>query len=68
MSWESTGAAHGIPLNRLASDQRTLAEHRRQSPSRAAKPRRPCDIGLFSDDADQLDLVEMFQQPVEDGL
>jgi hypothetical protein len=25
-----------------------------------------CDIGLFSDEADQLDLVEMFQDPVED--
>jgi hypothetical protein len=30
------------------------------------QPRKPqvgCDIGLFSDDAAQLDLIEMFQQP-----
>ena len=26
----------------------------------------PCDIGLFSDDALQLDLVEMFQEPTND--
>ena len=26
----------------------------------------PCDLGLFGDDADQLDLVEMCQQPTED--
>lgn len=36
-----------------------------------ATPRKPqlaCDIGLFSDDAAQLDLLDMgmFQQPVED--
>lgn len=31
------------------------------------KPQQPCDVGLFSDDAAQLDLldIEMFQQPVE---
>lgn len=27
------------------------------------KPQLPCDIGLWSDDAAQLDLIEMFQQP-----
>lgn len=35
-------------------------------PMRGRKPQRPCDIGLFSDEADQLDLVEMFQEPAED--
>lgn len=30
------------------------------------KPQKPCDVGLFSDEADQLDLVEMFQDPAED--
>jgi len=30
------------------------------------KPQQPMDVGLFSDDAHQLDLIEMFQQPVED--
>lgn len=25
------------------------------------KPQKPCDIGLFSDDADQLDLASLFR-------
>ncbi len=32
----------------------------------AKRAQAPCDIGLFSDEADQLDLVEMFQDPAED--
>lgn len=36
------------------------------APIKPAKPQKACDIGLFSDDADQLDLVEMFQDPVDD--
>jgi hypothetical protein len=31
---------------------------------RPSVPQRACDHGLFSDDADQLDLCEMFQEPV----
>ncbi len=57
-----------IPLNRLATDQKTVAERKWRAGLKPAKPQEPCDIGLFSDDADQLDLVEMFQQSVEDGL
>jgi hypothetical protein len=30
------------------------------APLRPAKPQKPCDVGLFSDDADQIDLIEMF--------
>ena len=37
-----------------------------RAPMRPGKPQAVCDIGLFSDDADQLDLVEMFQDPAED--
>jgi hypothetical protein len=33
---------------------------------RPSKPQKPCDHGLFSDDAAQLDLVEMLQEPVDD--
>lgn len=36
------------------------------APIKPAKPQQPCDVGLFSDEADQLDLVEMFQDPAED--
>ena len=32
----------------------------------AWKGQLPCDVGLFSDAADQLDLVEMFMDPAED--
>jgi hypothetical protein len=32
----------------------------------ASKPQKPCDIGLFSDDADQLDLVSWLTEQTED--
>jgi hypothetical protein len=38
------------------------------APIKPAKPQKPCDVGLFSDEADQLDLCEMFQDQPEDGL
>ena len=50
-------------LPRLATDQKTIAERRWHAPTRAPKPQLPCDHGLFSDECDQLDLVEMFQDP-----
>lgn len=31
-----------------------------QQKLRPSKPQEPCDIGLFSDDAAQMDLIEMF--------
>jgi len=31
-----------------------------------SKAQLPCDIGLFSDEANQLDLIEMLQDPVDD--
>jgi hypothetical protein len=34
---------------------------RRKLPS---KPQLPCDHGLFSDEAAQIDLIEMLQEPV----
>jgi len=55
-----------IELNSLAADQKTVAERKWRAGLKPAKPQRACDIGLFSDDAAQLDLVEMFHQPVED--
>ena len=53
-------------LNRLATDQKTVAERKWQTPKLAPKPQKAMDIGLFSDDANQLDLVEMFQDPTND--
>lgn len=37
-----------------------LAKLKAAAPLRPAKPQAPCDIGLFSDDDDQMDLIEMF--------
>ncbi len=56
-----------FPWNRLRTDQKVVAERKWQAGLKPAKPQKACDIGLFSDDAAQLDLCEMFQQPVEDG-
>jgi hypothetical protein len=46
-----------------------VAERKWQAGRKPAKPQKPCDIGLFSDDALQADLdliVEMFQDPTND--
>jgi hypothetical protein len=37
-----------------------LARLKAAAPLRPAKPQKPCDVGLFSDEADQMDLIEMF--------
>ena len=50
-------------LSPLSRDQKTIAERQWQQRKLAPAPQKPCDHGLFSDDADQLDLVEMFQDP-----
>ncbi len=56
---------HPDPARQLR-DQKTVAERKWRAGRKPAKPQQPCDHGLFSQDADQLDLVEMLQQPVED--
>lgn len=43
-----------------------IAQVRMNAPLKPKKPQKPCDHGLFSDDADQLDLVEMFMDLAED--
>lgn len=53
-------------LNPLATDQRTLAERKWRGGLKPPKPQKPCDIGLFSDEAAQLDMCEMFQQPTNE--
>lgn len=50
----------------LSRDLAELAQRKANAPLKPAKPQAPCDIGLFSDDANQLDLIEMFQEPIED--
>jgi len=53
-------------LNPLHVDQATLAQRKANAPLLAPKPQKPLDIGLFSDEANQLDLIEMLVDPVED--
>ena len=55
-----------IQLNPIAQDQRTLAERKWRAPTKPNKPQKPCDVGLFSDDHLQLDLVEMLQEPANE--
>lgn len=58
--------SHSKAFPGMAAD---LGGHLRRE---AAKPLRPrkvqaaCDIGLFSDEADQLDLVEMFMEEIDE--
>ncbi len=35
-------------------------------PMRGRKQQKPCDIGLFADDADQLDLISWFTEQTEE--
>jgi hypothetical protein len=44
------------PINR---DMATLAQRKANSPLIVPKPQKPCDVGLFSDEKDQLDLADM---------
>jgi hypothetical protein len=45
-------------------DERTIAQRKWLEALRPTKPQVACDHGLFSDEALQLDLVEMFQDPI----
>lgn len=48
-----------VPLNPIATDQKTVAERQWLKPALAPKPQKPCDHGLFSDDAKQIDLLDL---------
>ena len=47
-------------------DEKTIAERKWRAPLRASANQLPADVGLFSDDADQLDLCEMFMEPTNE--
>jgi hypothetical protein len=55
---------HNLPgqLDMPQTEERAaeLAKLKAAAPMRPVKPQKPCDVGLFSDDADQMDLIEMF--------
>ena len=50
----------------MSPDVGGLLRQKAAAPIKPRKPQVPCDIGLFSDDADQLDLVEMFMDSTEE--
>lgn len=43
-----------------------LAMRQAAAPLKPKEPQKPMDIGLFSDEANQIDLIEMLIDPVED--
>lgn len=47
-------------------DIKGLLRIKAAAPIKPAKPQKACDIGLFSDDADQLDLVSYFTEQTEE--
>lgn len=52
--------------NPLARDQVTIAQRKSAAPLKPEQPQKPMDIGLFSDEASQLDLIEMLMEPTND--
>lgn len=46
--------------NSLQQDQATIARRKANAPLLATKQQQACDVGLFSDLADQMDLIEMW--------
>lgn len=52
--------------NPLARDQAALAQRKANAPLKPRKEQKPCDVGLFSDEANQIDLIEMLMEPVDE--
>lgn len=48
-----------MQLPSTAHDPAGLARHLAAQPLRPRKPQQPCDVGMFGDQAAQLDLVDM---------
>lgn len=46
-------------LNPLSQDEAEIARRLAAAPLKAARSQEPCDVGLFSDAAQQADLVDM---------
>lgn len=51
-----------MTLPRTAKDEAGLVKLLAAQPLRPRKPQVQCDVGLFSDDADQLDLASLFRE------
>jgi hypothetical protein len=55
-----------IWIKQTAPDVAGLLRLKASAPIKPRKPQIPCDVGLFSDDADQLDLVSWFTEQTEE--
>jgi len=51
-----------ILTGRLASDQKIVAERQWQQRKLAPKRQQQCDIGLFSDDSKQTDMLDLLKR------
>lgn len=52
---------HGL-TRPLPADQAELARRQAAAPLKPAKPQQLCDVGLFSDVATQIDLIELLKR------
>ena len=59
------GAFKAPELPGCSPDVKGLLTLKARAPMRPGKPQQACDIGLFSDDADQLNLVSFFTEQSE---
>jgi hypothetical protein len=50
----------------MSADIANLLRQKAAAPIKPAKPQKPCDVGLFSDDADQIDLVSWLTEQTEE--
>jgi len=54
--------SHQLDLARTVPDPAGLARRLAAAPLRPRKPQATCDLGLFSDEADQLDLASLVRE------
>jgi hypothetical protein len=65
--WKYEPGADNKPQAVLpGAERRSVAQLKANQPLRPSRVQKPCDHGLFSDDADQLDFVEMFMDSTEE--
>jgi hypothetical protein len=54
-----------MELPQTEERQGAFLKMKASSPMQSVAPQKPCDIGLFSDEANQTDLIEMLMNPHE---
>lgn len=59
-------ATNALFAAQTAPDAAGLLRQKAAAPIKPRKPQAPCDVGLFSDDPDQLDLVSWLTEQTEE--